>query len=559
MRLFKRLIYLCLILSAASAQVGKYTRKSISYIDIVLYSKSKLKNKIDSDYLLSAIHQDIRIKRFDYNPLPQSVQMTFKSSVQERKSVSSSEVGELMESTVVPELIKILDLQKEMRAKNLVTETQKNSFITLKAKEIGITAAQLEQVMNSAYLYIPYITNYTVKTEKDDDDDDKEVNVRISGGLIWYHLKAGDLPSVERIGKVSSEGWGSDDTESSAFRNASHALGMNLQVKTREMDVFKLQSPIASVAKGNVYFPLGKSEGIRMDQPFFIGEWVEDRKGTIKLSTSGFVRVGTVVDNQRTPGQLSTAWAVKKGDWARGMMIVEHPRLGIDIAVKPRWFNMTVKEGVFASEDFLIYFDDYKGIAIGMDADLQWNIAHFTKKRQTFLIIGGSAGVVPVRSRVYDNFAEVLFGLPTENWFSGVLSGYAGYMKKYYLGPFALHGEALLGFQRLAINDRYKGETINIFNNSIGARLNLGLEYAVNIDCNVGFFAGLTLFPPIDWWSAEYDDEEVELTNYALWTGDEPKIYSIGPTFGLYIHYSPPTIPFNPWAMIQSQLQKAIP
>ena len=55
--------------------------------------------------------------------------------------------------------------------------------------------------------------------------------------------------------------------------------------------------------------------------------------------------MGTVSDNRTSTGQLSSAWVIKKGDWVRGMMIIEHPRLGIDIAVKPRWFNMNIKEG----------------------------------------------------------------------------------------------------------------------------------------------------------------------------------------------------------------------
>ena len=47
---------------------------------------------------------------------------------------------------------------------------------------------------------------------------------------------------------------------------------MNLQVRTREIDIFKLQSPIAEVVKRTIRFQLGKAEGIKMDEPFFVGE-----------------------------------------------------------------------------------------------------------------------------------------------------------------------------------------------------------------------------------------------------------------------------------------------
>ena len=549
---------LFLLIARIQAQSYNYTRKSISYIDVLLFTESGIdRSDINVSYFLSAIHDGISLSRFDYNPLPYRVQESFRKRALEKKGLSDSEISILIEETIVPELLKILDIQKEMRAQELVTETQRNSFIALKAKEIGITATQLEQVMNSAYLYVPFISNYTLKLkEKKDDDEKKEYSVKIKGGLVWYHLIAGDNPVVEKTGKIIADGWGNEDNEDSAFRLAVQVLAMNLRVKTREMDIFKLQAPIAEVYRRTVRFPLGKAEGIRMDDPFYVGEWMETKKGRIKLETSGFVRVGTVADNRNSQRQLSSAWAVKKGDWVRGMMVVEHPRLGIDIVVKPRWFTMNIKEGLFSSEDFLVYFNDYQGGALGIDVDIQWNIANIVKKRQTFLVLGGSGGFVPVKSRIYDSAFDVYFNMPTESIAAGVVNGHLGFMRKYYIGSFALHWETLLGIQMLSVSDSYKDENVTISNNSLGARINLGLEYAFNIDCNIGVFAGFTMFPPMDWWTIKYDDEEVDVENYTSWAA--PKIYSFGPTLGLYVHYSPPTLPFNPLAMIQSQIDKAV-
>ena len=556
------LIFVFLLVSRGFAQTVKYTRKSISYVDVLLVTKREIHLPDRNErYFLSAIRDGIKIARFDYNPLPEKVQSSFKNSYSMGGSYSESEIGDLIDETIASELIKILDVQKEIRAKNLVTEVQKNSFIVLKAKEMGITAEQLEQVMNSSYLYVPFLSKYKVEKGKDKKDEDKkEISVSIKGGLIWYHLIAGDNPGVEKIEKIVARGEASDENHNSAFRSAAQTLAMNLQVRTREIDMFKLQSPIAEVVKRTIRFPLGKAEGIKMDEPFFVGEWVESNDGKIRFEKSGFVRVGTVTDNRTSAGQLSSAWAVKKGDWVRGMMIIEHPRLGIDIAVKPRWFTMNIEEGVFLNTDkkFLVYFDDYKGGAIGIDMDIQWNIAQFTKKRQTFFILGGSAGAVPVNSRIYDSGFDLFFDTPTINRVAGVFHGYVGFMKKVYLGPFALHGEGLAGIQVLSIydfhsNDYYEGEDVTISNNSLGLRFNLGLEYAVNIDCNVGVFAGFNLFPPMDWWTLKYDEDEVDMDNLADWAA--PKIYSFGPTYGFYIHFSPPTLPFNPVAIAQSKLK----
>lgn len=234
--------------------------------------------------------------------------------------------------------------------------------------------------------------------------------------------------------------------------------------------------------------------------------------------------------------------------------MVEHPRLGIDVALKPRWFDMTVKEGIFASDDFLISFADYDGLAVGADLDLQINIAPLIKKRQSFLVVGGTAGVVPVKSALYstDNILDIL--IPDESLAAGLLYGYAGYMRRFYIGRLAVHGEALLGLQHLILTDTYDDEDVTISNNSLGVRINLGLEYAINIDCNFGVFAGFQAFPAMDWWTVKYGDEEVDVENYTGWAA--PRISSVSPTFGIYLHYSPPTLSFNPAALLQAGMDQ---
>jgi hypothetical protein len=69
-------------------------------------------------------------------------------------------------------------------------------------------------------------------------------------------------------------------------------------------------------------------------------------------------------------------------------------------------------------------------------------------------------------------------------------------MRRFYIGRLAVHGEALLSLQHLILSDTYDDEDVTISNNSLGARINVGLEYAVNIDCNVGIFAGFQAFRP---------------------------------------------------------------
>ncbi len=579
---YKQTSYLALIafpvcffaISGHAQSTQGYTRKSISYTTALLATGDFKTSPREQQLYTGAINQGIQIARFDYNPLPDRIQSSFTNRLAKSGNISDDELTSLINSTIVPEIIKILDIQKEMRAQQLVTETQKNSFIALKAKDAGITAEQLEQVMNSSFLYIPFISNLSAKKEK----DSKEITVNLSGGLLWYHIIPGDEPIVEKITKLTSDAYSSADTEENyqidgqkaspkeyAFWGAANTLAMNLEIKTRELDMFKLSAPIAEIQRRRIGFPLGNAEGIRLDDPFFVGEWTENVHGKIRFEKSGFVRVSTVSDNLNSGGQLSQAVAIKKGDWSRGMMVIEHPRLGIDIAFRPRWFNINVEEGFMMNSDegFVVYFDNYEGGSLGLDMNFQWNIANLTKKRQSFLVFGGTASAVPVKSTIFDfaywdenwHWRDLI---PTQNWVAGLYYGYIGYLKRYYLGPFAIHGEASLGTQITYIsknrgNDYYNGEKVTISNYTFGVKLDVGLEYAVNIDWNVGVFAGVQAFPPLDIWTVKYDDDEIDIENETGWVA--PKFYSYSPTIGIYIHFSPPSLPFNPVAIVQNQMK----
>ncbi len=534
------------------AQGERYSRKSIAFVDALMVTNDNIRiSPTDEQYFLNIINNGIRISRFDYNPLPDTLRHSFREQLQTKGAVTEAELTQLIESTIVPEIVRILDIEKEIRAQNLVDETQRNSFIVLKAKEMGVTAEQLEQVMNSSYIYLPFISDYQVSKSK----DDKNLTVSVKGGLFWYHIIPGDEPRLESIVTLHTEASGSEEkekpgAESVAFRMAASSMAMNLQVLTRDIKIFRLRTPIASVERRTVKFPLGKAEGIKLDEPFFVGEYVETKSGKIRFQKSGFVRVSTVSDNRQNSRQLSAAYAIQKGDWVKGMTMVEHPRLGIDVALKPRWFNMTVKEGIFASDDFLISFADYDGVAVGADLDLQINIAPLIRKRQSFLVIGGTAGVVPVKSALYSTDTNSDLPIPDESLAAGLFYGYAGYMRRFYIGRLAVHSEALLGLQHLILSDTYNDEDVTISNNSLGARINVGLEYAVNIDCNVGIFAGFQAFPAMDWWTVKYGDEEIDVENDTDWAA--PRISSISPTFGIYLHYSPPTLSFNPTALLRT-------
>jgi hypothetical protein len=229
--------------------------------------------------------------------------------------------------------------------------------------------------------------------------------------------------------------------------------------------------------------------------------------------------------------------------------------------VKPRWFTLKIAEGAFQSDKFAVGFENFNGGVAGIDLDFQCNIAALTKKRQSFLVIGGTGAIVPVKSRIcsrqklvnlFDIF-QISVEREQENSFATYFSGHLGYLRKFYFGRFALHGEALLGAQGLSVGGKYDEKNVSIINASVGGRVNIGLEYALNIDCNVGVFTGYNIFAPMNIWYVKYDDKEEDITNF--FAENYPKISSVGPTLGFYIHFSPPAIPFNPFAVVQKNMK----
>lgn len=548
----------------------KYERKSVSFINKLIYVNStpRMPERLANCYL-AEMKQSLEMKRFDYNSIPAPVLAEFRRRAGDRE-LSIDEVEELLDQTIVPEIVSILDIKKEMRARELVTETQKNSFIVLKARETGITAEQLEKVMNASYIYIPYIDKYKVSRDESDD----KLNVEIAGGLIWYHVLLSDQSGLEKIAKVSATASVSQDKEGSwektkykAVRSAGKINGLNLKTRTRELDMFKLLAPIAEVRGRKVKFPLGEKEGIKLDQPYYVGEW-RKYNGETKFHKNGFIRVGSVAAAESRAPYISSAWAIKKGDWARGMMVMEHPRLGMDLSFKTRLIPFNIDSGLFVGEEnnngLSAVFASYSGVVPTLDIDLNVNIANATNVRQSFLTIGFTGAIVPAKSKVIyeDRIVDLRLGNLTifeiieerenRNSFGFYAGGNLGYLKKYYLGPWALHWEARAGIQAFNVTADFE-DKVNLCNISLGGRINLGLEYALNIDTNIGLFVGFNAFPPVNTWLVKKDGDNVpvinDLDNYS-W----PRISSIGRTYGFYFHYSIPSIPFNPGSIVDASM-----
>jgi hypothetical protein len=176
-------------------EAGTYQRSSVAFLNIVAYKNRALTNSQWSDYLVKTIQDSVRMPRFDYNEISESIVKKFVSMP------TSMSIEERMDATVVPAILAAVDAEKEVRAVALLSEQQKNSFITDKAKELGVTEEELNTVMNSAYIFVPvYVTHEERKNEA------KEHVITLTAGGYWWKIdNSGEKPTSKVIARIQKK------------------------------------------------------------------------------------------------------------------------------------------------------------------------------------------------------------------------------------------------------------------------------------------------------------------------------------------------------------------
>ncbi len=539
------LLFLYLFATQTAQCRTNYERKSISYINAVWLASPDARD-IDNKqvgYLLEDIKESIEIPRFDYNPLPDELISDFVDAANDKESISVNDLADLMQSRLAPKIVEILQSATTDRGGELVSEEQRQGFMATKAKELGITLEEIEKVMNSAYIYLPVLTSIKKEEGK---QKDKWIYT-ISGGIIWFHLSlSGDQPSVNlKIAKTTiSKGFGSEEF---AYQSAVRNFARNLQVATRDIKEFKLSAGIVEVDNGDIKFQLGIKEGIHLDECYLVGDWVEYPNGNMEFDYSGWVRVGSVGNNITSRTNYSSAWAVKKGSWVPGMVIVEHPRLPIDISLKPMLFTTKISKGrvpmigsLFIN-DYMDITKDFDGLAAGFDIDAHYNLAAATGVSQLFAIVGGNfAFPASLEFQAASGFT-VLTASPPFIW--GL---HGGILKKKYYGQIALTVEAKGGMRFFTVTQDFEifgsDYTFEMRNNTVGGQLTLGCDYAATPDFNIGVGLGYRIYTVSDIWTVDLNGESAEFTADDTY----PEIDHSGLAIGLYLHWSVPELPFDP-------------
>ncbi len=357
---FKKYLYIAFIAltisNPAHSQDGKYIRKSVSSLDAV-WIKPGLPNGINIGMLTDFLKFYIEVPRFDFNNLPESQVSNFISKANALSDVSSNSLAKLMEETIVKDILAVLNDPevKKNRGLALKSESDFNTFAATKAKSLGLTTEELKTLMNSAYIYLPYLSKF----EKKDNE------LTVEGGIIWWQMQVapnGDI-SVNEVLNATTEAVSSftpdpeEDYSKFTFNfkdyqttastyiqgDAFIAFANNLGVKTKSLSDFKLQAQIASVSGGNFEVGIGRKEGLFLDDGYFIVELSENSDGETVEVQKAFSRVSKTGENKEDSNNLTEMKKIY-GDKAEvGQVIMEHPTLGQNLTLRLGQINLNNK------------------------------------------------------------------------------------------------------------------------------------------------------------------------------------------------------------------------
>lgn len=523
MWIFTALIVVGLVSNSVAQEVvgagPRYFKRTIAYYDMALIANSAIAN-LPSDftrrYFASAIAREIKLPRFFWESLPEIT--NFSEVAKTKKYQSIEEINDDVQRYLAPELIKILDINKEIKAFQLVSEADRNQFISTKAKTLGIDAEKLEKVMNSGYVAIPFISKFTFKRDTAKVFKDKKevripgVKVELEGGLALFRVNfINNEYSVKLTHEVKDNGSGfvaegitSPVDSASAIASNEAVFGFSVAVR----EIFKLGAPIISAGFNSVWFDLGKREGISIDDGFDVFEFVETSGGKIEPKNVGFVRVTQVADNIKmrsaSKAQIIIGSLFGRERIVEGMFVKERPRFPFDIVLglstSPVKFSFPAKfsDGKIPLSDseFKIPRSQLPGndtleirrsqlLAYTGRVNLNFNLGNIgiSNVPQFWFTMDANVGILPVDIKFFGNDVKsAIFG-----------SFNIGFMRKFYFRRLALTFELKSGLSNFEFNTKFKkggSDTVeyalSLRNWMLGIGPGVGFEFVVNPDINIG-------------------------------------------------------------------------
>ena len=544
-------VLFCLVLSGncfaqeniSSKESGTYQRKSVAFLNSAIIYGRNINLQWEDD-LVSVLQNSVKFDRFDYNNIPQNILDKFFALP------SSLPIEERMNRTVVPAILAAVDAQKEIRAMDLLSQQQRNSFITDKAKELGITEDELNAVMNAAYIFAPvYLghadTSYPVQYGT-------AYSLTLAAGGYWWKIdNSGEKPVAKLIAhiertysstKYSYEEYVLNGQKISyryaTFRSVLNAIATDVEMATKEIPDFKLSAQILDKNPRNVIISIGKREGINTDDKFWVYELREDISGNITEKRRGWVMVKKVGEKARGLDSTQSQAQIISGMPYIGATVKEIPHLPIDVTAGftmipfgvddkgQRSLNKKYEEIRNANPDTLLTIDDslklendYLGDIrrlklsnmYGPKLKISYNLLNKAGGSQWWLNAGGEFLVGRADGELHYSRHHVIKDSDSKKEpyeINATALGFGGDIsltKKIFIRRFLLAPELGFGFKSIMLSPQ-KSDIIDFYISQLSFGLvgNMGVEVALTPILHLGGSAGGHFFTESNVWNSRW-------------------------------------------------------
>ncbi len=288
----------------------------------------------------------------------------------------------------------LLDASAEQRYSEL-PEKEQETFMVTKAKELGLSAAFVKNLLNSSYVFAAHVApiggagrvirsrHKSAVTGLHYYSFDVEIELSVNVVFMIYRYNY-ETKRFEHYGDIVGHSGGisgSTDTAlqiiptpsqvmsvfNDTFRTAIKAASLNANYQLKQDDNFAIFMPVKSSDGKKIESSFGVMEDIRVDHPFEILETVDG-----KTQRKGFARAREISLNCKD-GAAPTIIKVTNGDAEEGDQLREYPWTGL-------YFNLGLENNGVQIKGVKTEERDWKedagyifigpGLHLGVDVDL---------------------------------------------------------------------------------------------------------------------------------------------------------------------------------------------
>ncbi|SNR75605.1 hypothetical protein [Desulfurobacterium atlanticum] len=273
-------------------------------------------------------------------------------------------VESYLNSKVAPVVGQLLSASMDQRYKEL-PEKEQMTFITQKAKELGITADVADKLMNSGFAFATYIPSVSgVLTLNVSSGLDKilvagapynaKMTLEMKPKVIIYKFNPGtgkfefykeikaESGKTTEIMPLTSIVYGAQYYKNlfdKAISTTAKAAALNAGMKLKEDDNFAVFAPAEEVSGSTFKAAVGVAEAIRVDAPFDVYEFKDGEK-----VYKGFGKTRKVAANCDENSIDKTELTLIKGNVEEYDLLREHPWSGVLIGLQAGFTPFTVSE-----------------------------------------------------------------------------------------------------------------------------------------------------------------------------------------------------------------------